>query len=421
MMIIGCSATIAFAEVEPTQLTLTGAVDLAMQRSPKIRSMHALLDEALAKRGVARSQYLPKVGIAGGFEKNPAYATDATRLAYGYASWNLFNGFSDRRNAQLAELNVARAEIDLEEAKFALMLDVESRFYGVLGAAKSFAEWQQALAVTDAALKDVRQRRGAGMMSAGDVVAFEVRQARVSSEAADAQAEVELAKAEFYRLIGYDLSQKITFSGDVPRYALNEKIDVTLKSAHEKAIALRKFAIESAKSDVVASQWVSGVLPKIDLEARHGMIPVGERPPRTGEADVSATAFLLTAKLELFSGFATLHDRRVALAQKVQSEEDAREASLDLLSRIEKHLRRMVALEKRLSVEGENSLKTSKFKDTTAREYRMGVKSAQDYAAAVDLVIDVRRRYVDSLLAWHAERILLEKSLGRRLNVKEVK
>lgn len=407
----------------PVAFSLDTAVEIAMDRSPKVRAMEAKLEEVRALHGASRSDFLPRLGVAAGVEKNPAVSEKSERIAYGYASWNLFNGFADRRASQLASFEITKSEIELAETKFSLKVEVEAQFYAILGAMQSIDEWIDATNLNAAALKDVRQRRGAGIASEGDVVAFEVRQTRIDSELAEARSILELAKADFNRMIGHEWGQKITFVGNVPRYALDETFEQILANAHQNAFSLKESAIDVAKSDVEASRWVSGTLPRLDFEARNGWLPLGERPVQAAKVnhETTATSLLLVAKMDVFSGLSTINERRAASARKTQSDEKLREASLDLLSRVERHARRIVLMEQRLKVESENNIKTTKYKDTTAREYRAGIKSGLDYAAAIDLVIDGRRRYVDSLLAWHNERFGLERAIGRRLAVKEVK
>lgn len=421
-IVISLLALSAAAKAQSTDVSfsLENAVAIAIERSPKVRAVEAKLDETRAMRGAAQSEFMPRVGIAAGLEKNPAVSESSERIAYGYASWNLFNGFADRRNTQLASFEVARSELELAATKFALRLEVEAQFFKILGAIRSMNEWTEAAALNGAALKDVRMRRSAGMASEGDFVAFEVRQSRIEAELAAAKSAVELEKAGFNRLLGHELGQAITFGGLIPRFELNEPINQILASAHQSAFALRASAIDVAKSDVETARWVSGMLPRIDFEARNGWLPLGERPTSQTGSDTPATALLLTAKMELFSGLSTINERRAALARKSQSEEKLREASADLLSQVEGHVRRLVLMEQRLRVEAENSTKTAKYKDATSREYRAGVKTSMDYASAIDLAIEARRRYVDSLLAWHEERFGLENAIGRRVSVKEV-
>jgi outer membrane protein TolC len=417
LLSLSCPAMVIAADVS---FSLENAVSVAIARSPKIRSLEAKLQELEADRGAARSEFLPRVGVAAGIEKNPAYAENSERLAYGYASWNIFNGFADRRATQMASFEVSKAELELASAKFALALEVEARFFKILGVQKSFGEWHDASQLNGAALKDVRMRRGAGMASEGDYVAFEVRQSRIESELMDAKSAVEIEKTSFNRLLGHDIGQAVTFSGQIPRFELNEPGEQIIVKAHEKSFALKESAIDVAKSDVETAKWLSGVLPKVDLEARNGWLPLGERPTSTASKNTPSTYLILTAKMDLFSGLSTLNERRAAIARKTQSDEKLREASAELLSQVEQHVRKLLLMEKRLLAEAENVKKTTKFKETTSREYRAGVKTGLDYASAIDMAIDSRRRYVDSLLTWHEVRFGLEKALGRRVAVKEV-
>ena len=363
---------------------------------------------------------MPKIGVATGLENNPAVSPHSERLAYGYATWNIFNGFADRRATQMVSIEVSRAELELASAKFSLALEVEARFFKILGAQKSLSEWMQASALNASALKDVRMRRGSGMASEGDFVAFEVRQSRIESELADAKSAVELEKAALNRLLGHEIGQAITFNGQIPRLEMNEAAEQVIANAHEKCFALKQSAIDVAKSDVETAKWQSGVLPRVDFEARNGWLPLGERPTTLAGKDSPATYLVMTAKMDLFSGLSTINERRAAIARKTQSDEKLREASADLLSQVEQHLRKILLMEKRLSAEAENVRKTTKYKEATSREYRAGVKTGLDYAAAIDMAVESRRRYVDSLLTWHDERFGLENTIGRRVAVREI-
>ena len=409
------------AKAPEASFSLANAVEIALSRSPKVLGLLAKLEEAKASRGATRSQFLPRLGVAAGIEKNPAISIQSERLAYGYASWNLFNGFADRRANQLASFEVAKAELELEAVKFAVKLEVEEQFFKILGSLMMSGEWSEAAKINGLGLKDARQRHGAGMLSSGDVVSFEIRQARLESELADSRSEGELAKADFNRLIGHELGQSIKFSGSIPRYELGEQVESVLKTADQRAFELRRSAIDVAKSEVEVAQWVSGVLPRVDFEARNGWLPLGERPTSLTGKNSPSTYLMVTAKMDLFSGLSSVNERRAAIAHKSQSEQNLRESSSELLSQVERHLRRLALMEQRLKIESDNSSKTAKYKDTIAREYRAGIKNGVDYVAAVDLVIEARRRYAESLLGWHSERFAIENVIGRRLLIKEVK
>ena len=168
LLFIGSTQVIAQTKVADQAFSLATAVEIATSRSPKVRGMEARLDEVRALHGVARSEFLPRVGIAAGIEKNPSVSEKSDRLAYGYASWNLFNGFSDRRASQITSFEISKAELELASTKFELAVKVEEQFYAILGAMQSVGEWEEASSLNAAALKDIRQRRGAGIASGLD-------------------------------------------------------------------------------------------------------------------------------------------------------------------------------------------------------------------------------------------------------------
>ena len=408
------------ARAADQSFALADAVQIALERSPKIRALIAKVDEARSTVGANRSTFMPHIGFAGGLERNPSVSDTAEKFAYAYAHWNLFNGFADRQNSQIGGLALEIAETELAAEQFSLALEVEETFYSVLGAMKSAQEWADAGAINGNALKDIRARRGAGMISEGDVVAFEVRQTRLDAEIAEAQSEIAMSKTEFNRLLGHEIGQSIVFQGEVPRFEMSETPETLLANAHRDSFTLRASSLDVARASVELSKWVSETLPKIDLEARNGLLPLGERASAKEAFARQSTYILVTAKMDLFSGLSTVYDRRAAAARKSKSDEELRQASSDLLTTIERHARKIQSLDRRIVIESDNSLKASKYKEIIAREYRGGVKPISDYAAAIDLLIDARRRLVTALLQWHHERFGLERALGRKISVKEV-
>ena len=381
----------------------------------------ARLEELQARRGSSRSHFLPTIGIAGGIERNPQVATDAKRVAYGYASWNLFNGFDDRRAVQISGFDVAIAELDLRQARLDMECDVETKFYEVLAASEQLTILEAALQVNASALKDAHQRRGAGISSDSDVVTFEVRGSRLEADLGEAKANIDTAKVEFNRLLGYELGPAIEFSGAIPHFTMKDSFSAILASTKDSSLELRRAAIDISKAETEASRWTAGVLPKIDFEAHNGWLPLGERPTADDLKDAPATSFLLTAKMDLFTGLSTVEDRKAAIARKTQSTEQMRDVSMNIINSLERFWTQLALMQDRILLEKTNAQRTLKLKDTIAREYRAGIKTGADYANAVDLMTDAQQRRLNALLSWHKQRSVLEKMIGHRLAVTEVK
>jgi outer membrane protein TolC len=62
-LILLSSAQLA-AQTGDQSFSLSTAVEIATSRSPKVRGMEAKLDEVRALHGVARSDFLPRLGVA---------------------------------------------------------------------------------------------------------------------------------------------------------------------------------------------------------------------------------------------------------------------------------------------------------------------------------------------------------------------
>jgi outer membrane protein TolC len=222
------------------------------------------------------------------------------------------------------------------------------------------------------------------------------------------------------RKIGHELGQSIKFNGDIPKKALAEDPQQILRDAHIHSFPLKRSSLEIAISDIEMSKWVHSNLPKVNFEVRTGHLPLGERSTDKSRSDDLATYYLLTARLDIFSGLSSIYERKSAIARKMQSEEALNSASIDLLSSVEKHLRLLASLERRINIESTNAIKTEKFKDIVSREYRSGVKSIGDFSSAVDMLIESRQKTLAAILQWHRERFALEHQIGRRLVTKEV-
>ena len=127
---------------------------------------------AAAGQTVARSAFLPRVGVQGGYEfDGTGWTGRQSWWAVGLEMrWNLFNGLADRARLASARAAVDQARADRERAENAVRLDVRSAV-AALGSARARDEVGRA-AVTQAreAHRIVRERYDAGMVGVTELL-----------------------------------------------------------------------------------------------------------------------------------------------------------------------------------------------------------------------------------------------------------
>lgn len=144
------------------QLSLSSAVDLALQNSPKVKMAQADVLRARAALSETHDVFIPSVGASGGVGKSSGPPLAVPQVFTVSAQSLVFN-FSQRDYIRAAHAGVAAAQLSLEEARNTVTEDVVNTYLQLDSAVRRQAAAHQAAAAAEQLGAIVQGRFEAGV------------------------------------------------------------------------------------------------------------------------------------------------------------------------------------------------------------------------------------------------------------------
>lgn len=409
--------TISLEKANAT-LGLDEAQKFAIEKNLEVLSLRQAVEEAKAKQGRARSKYLPKIGIAGGGDTQIASTgTQNSLLGYTYGEYNLFNGFEDTYQSEIASLATEKSEIRLKRAEFRIGLDVERVFHTYIFKKKTLELKNEALKLNENHKQMAALKRRSGLSADSDVMEFDIRESTLRSDIALLEQELDETRNNLKKLLGDEVGSKVEPIGVLQHQHLKSSLsDLTnrLKNESESVqIAIKDLAVSSLENKIAGAKW----LPKIDLEVAAGYLPWDLRQVPAGSPMFGGK---IVAKLDLFSGFDTLYERRETEANRLKQDAELKQSILTAITDTQNAFRRIHAIQQRVDLEEENQARARKYYASVMSEYRRGVKNSADLRVAADSVFDTELRRESYKYDFLNSRIDLERALGGKVETELV-
>lgn len=144
------------------QLSLSSAVDLALQNSPRVKMAQADVLRARAALSETHDVFIPSVGASGGVGKSSGPPLAVPQVFTVSAQSLVFN-FSQRDYIRAAHASVSAAQLSLEEARNAVTEDVVNTYLQLDNAVQRQAAARQAAEVAERLGTIVQGRFDAGV------------------------------------------------------------------------------------------------------------------------------------------------------------------------------------------------------------------------------------------------------------------
>jgi len=395
---------------ESTKVGLAEAKKFAVEHNFEVMASRNGLEEARARLGRARSAYYPRFGVAGGADTMmTAAGNQPSAVAYLYGDMNLFNGFGDFSRTTVAALEVEKAEIRLKRAEFNVGLEVERAFHAYLFKKLQIVVKKEAIRVNEAHRGMVGLRRRSGMASESDAAEFDIKGSVLESDLLLLEQDQEEERTHLKRLLGEEVGSSMEPVGELQHQHLKGSLNdlaKRIKSESESVqVSSRDVAIAAAESKVARARW----MPRLDAEIYAGYLPWDLRQVGPGAAMVGGK---LVAKIDLFSGFDTLNERREAEAKRLRAEAGLKQSILTSLSEMENAYRRIITVQKRVDLEERNEERSARYYKAVMSEYRRGIKNSADLRVAADMLSEATLRHQQYKFEFLNGRLDLEKALG---------
>lgn len=401
-----------------SNISLEQAKKHAIAHNFEVLSLKQAVEETTARARRARASYFPTFGIAGGADSEiTANGNQTASVGFIYGNYNLFNGFGDVYRAEIADLEAERAQIKLERTAFRVGLDVEQVFHLYLFKKGVLKFREEALKLNDTHKKMALQRKASGMASDADIMEFDLRDALLRSDILLLQQELEGARSQLKRLLGEEIGGNIEPIGSLQHQHLTgtlmDYVNRIKGESEPVLVASRTMQAAVTESKIWQTRW----FPRLDLEVKAGYLPL-ELRPALGGSSVSA---MVLARVDLFSGFDTVWEKRESEAKRLRSEADLKNALLTAVTDMEIAFRRIKTIQARVDLEEQNAARSDRYYQTVFSEYRRGVKNSADVKVAAEQRYEVHVRREAYKYEFLNEKLALERALGGTVQVESVR
>jgi len=403
--IITATAAAGGAQAQPVQLTIDDVVARVLARNLSVEAAKHRLEAARAGRIAARLRPNPSLTVG----------TDNLKVTGPTAAGELYEvsttvsqpielGDKRQRRRDVAELIVAVAEVQVEDALHQRLVEAKRAFYEAVLARDGLARARTVRDSYDELVGSTRSRFDAGDVAEGELIKARLERAR--ADVVVAQAGLGLRQT-IIRLL--DLLGEVDFA---PERSIVG--DLTVPPAPPDLVELRAVAGRERPSVVAAERSADLAARRLALErskATPDVSPfVGYR--RVGENNT--VQFGISIPLPLT-------DRnQAAIARAVAEEKVAQTEAVQHRQRVLAEVEsawagwqtariRVAAVERGLLPPAEESLEIAR------AAYRDGAIGLLEYLEAQRTLADVRHEHARSLFEAQASRLMLELAVGREL------
>jgi len=197
--------------LDPTPLgfTVDEAITIAEESSPAVLSSLSSADASQASVGMAKSAWLPNLGVSGSYNWNNGDFS----LADGNTSWSvrlsasypLFNGFSRESNIVRAQENSRVAAQQARDQQLAARQQTDAALDILRTSEEAIIISQEAVAVAEEDLRVVRERYRLGVSTILDLVASQVALDQAGTDLVTSRYTYVLARAQLEAILGREL------------------------------------------------------------------------------------------------------------------------------------------------------------------------------------------------------------------------
>src|SRR6476660_6879237 len=288
------------------------AVALAQERNPEILIAHKKVTAARGGFKEGRSGYLPSVSSSGLYDKRQTESQTNLRQedynAIVKLEQNLYTGGAVKSQVAIAQLNIAKANYDLQETISRVSMDVRIAFNELLLNRAKLRVHEDSVRVFEQELKGEQENFDAGIVGKLNVQRAEVALANERPELFSAQTQLKNSYLRLAELLGTDLrrgTQAPAFevAGELQYLPDHPDLNDCLARAdvNRPVIKARQKDIEIEDRQYVLDRSAS----RPHVRAFSGYEAYSERDPAVGPEFNYGGVVGINATWNIFDGFAT--------------------------------------------------------------------------------------------------------------------
>lgn len=415
---------------ETTELTLADAFRHALAHNYDIRIASTDVRIARQRTGLGHAGFLPRVDANASWSKSVSDTTttpgsgptvqandvesESTRASLDL-SYVLFNGFANfnllRQFDTLAALSELQAKLVMEDT----LIRVASAYYDVVRAQEQAAASEEILALSEARLTQLQNRRELGLATQLEVLTAEVNRDADESQLLNARLFLEVTRKDLNFLIGFpltatpDIEEAVAFSLALPQSEIRRSMfdRNTLWLIQQKNETL---------SDIAVNLAYSAFYPTILLTGQYGY---SRTESEAGSVRLSkSNGYTIGAQLtwNLFNGFQDSDNVRISELERFKTllQEDKLTDQLELnLSRLfdTYHVQRVL-----VAAEARNLERARLVLESVRETYSLGRVTALELREAQLNVLDAAIRHSNAIYLAKLSELELYRLSGLLVN-----
>lgn len=197
--------------LEPSPLSLTEQemIEIAVERSPAVRSARAAARAASASASSSRSSRLPSMRVSSGYNwNNNQAAFDGGRTSWNVrvsGSYNIFDGFNRDQSIERAENQERVAFVQEEDARRFAQAQADGALYALRTSEAAIALAMEAREVAEEDLRVVQQRFNLSVAPILDLITSQIALVQAESGLVTARYDYAVARAQLEAILGREL------------------------------------------------------------------------------------------------------------------------------------------------------------------------------------------------------------------------
>ena len=269
-----CSLFLSFSVPTPAQdqvtLTLENASRLVLKNNEKVLKAQKILERAKANLRIARSVYLPQLGLISFYEqrKNDDLGLDEKDYFSRVSLSQLIARFGEvPEDLDQAQENVRISEIELERAKQAVIFALRRLWHNIALTEEEIQQRSTVETTLQAKLKRARRKHEEKRIPILSVLNTEMELAEQQLALNELRRRLDIDEAELIRLTGLDALASVRLSGSIPDDDLT--LERAVKLGLENRFALQELTGAIDRQERLVKETVWHRIPELDASLRY--------------------------------------------------------------------------------------------------------------------------------------------------------
>ena len=258
-----------FTQGEMT-LTLENASRLVLKNNEKILKAQKILERAKANLRIARSAYLPQLGLTSFYEqrKNDDLGLDEKDYFSRVSLSQLIARFGEvPEDLDQAQENVRISEIELERAKQAVIFALRRLWHNIALTEEEIQQRSTVETTLQAKLKGARRKHAEKRIPILSVLNTELELAEQQLALNELRRRLDIDKAELIRLTGLDALASVHLSGSILDDDLT--LERAVKLGLENRLALKELTGAIDRQERLVKETLWHRIPELDASLRY--------------------------------------------------------------------------------------------------------------------------------------------------------